>query len=381
MSLFARLPFGAAGSMADGNHSGGLRIIHVVSSLGVGGMERMLLQLASAQQSAGHQVAILALRGGPLQHEAATRSLRTHVLGGGRFARVVSASRVFLAAQPDIVHVHNPTSLHYAVLSKMTPRASIIVTLHGDQDTHARLGSNFEWRLTSSAVVVSNAALTTLRLSRCAGPLTVIHNGIESTSIAASGTKARLENHDVLVGVMVARIDGRKGHGTLIRGLHDLKNSGINIRVLVIGDGAERGKVEQHARALALNEKHIQFLGRRSDIDDLLSAADFFVLPSDIEGLPMAILEAMAHGLPIVASNVGGIPEIIDDEREGLLFPAGDATALALAIRRLASDPFLRRRLGDAARQRVSAQFSLNAMVRKYDDVYADAMRGRRVTA
>ena len=294
---------------------------------------------------------------------------------------MVSASRVFLAAQPDIVHVHNPTSLHYAVLSKMTPRASIIVTLHGDQDTHARLGSNFEWRLTSSAVVVSNAALTTLRLSRCAGPLTVIHNGIESTSIAASGTKARLENHDVLVGVMVARIDGRKGHGTLIRGLHDLKNSGINIRVLVIGDGAERGKVEQHARALALDEKHIQFLGRRSDIDDLLSAADFFVLPSDIEGLPMAILEAMAHGLPIVASNVGGIPEIIDDEREGLLFPAGDATALALAIRRLASDPFLRRRLGDAARQRVSAQFSLNAMVRKYDDVYADAMRGRRVTA
>ena len=130
-----------------------------------------------------------------------------------------------------------------------------------------------------------------------------------------------------------------------------------------------------------MDEKHIQFLGRRSDIDDLLSAADFFVLPSDIEGLPMAILEAMAHGLPIVASNVGGIPEIIDDEREGLLFPAGDATALAFAIRRLASDPFLRRRLGDAARQRVSAQFSLNAMVRKYDDVYADAMRGRRATA
>src|SRR5688500_9411490 len=131
-------------------------ILHVVSSLGVGGMERMLLQLATAQQQAGHRLSVLALRAGPLEQEAADRSIRTKVLGSytGRYGRSVEALRFFWEERPDIVHVHNPTSLHYAVLSKLVSRAAIVVTIHGDQDTHARLGSPFEWSFTSSTVVV-----------------------------------------------------------------------------------------------------------------------------------------------------------------------------------------------------------------------------------
>jgi glycosyltransferase involved in cell wall biosynthesis len=345
-------------------------------------MERMLLQLGSAQQAAGHRVSILAIHGGPLHDEAQRRSLHVHILSGGRFARSISAARHFWVERPDIVHVHNPTSLRYAALSKLNPKASIVVTLHGDQDTHARLGTDFEWWLTSAAVVVSRAAVATLRLSRRAGPLTVIHNGIARASVTTPRhvPSPHMAGPQVFLGIMVARMDGRKGHHTLVRSLHQLKETGISVRVLVVGDGIDRTNIEERAREYGLGHEDLQFLGRRSDIEDLLSAADFFVLPSDIEGVPMAILEAMAHGLPIIASKVGGIPEVIDDERDGLLIPPGDPPALAAAIQRLASDTMLRRSLGSAALARVSREFSLKVMASKYDRVYADAMARRRIT-
>src|SRR4029450_9342494 len=122
-----------------------------------------------------------------------------------------------------------------------------------------------------------------------------------------------------------------------------------NVCVWVVGDGSERHQAERLSSELGLTSDSVRFLGRRSDIDRLLASADFFGLPSDIEGLPMSILEAMTHALPIVASNVGGVPELIADGRHGLLVPAGDAESLAGAIQRLRDDPALRRLLGEGA--------------------------------
>jgi glycosyltransferase involved in cell wall biosynthesis len=355
------------------------RIVHVVSSLGVGGMERMLLQLAAEQQEAGDRVSVLALRGGALEQEASARSLRVRVLHSGRLSRGMQAVGFFLRERPQIVHVHNPTSLHYAVLSKLVSRNRIIVTLHGDQDTHARLGSALEWRLTGSAVIVSHAAGKTLQLSKHAGKFVVVHNGIRPLQ---GHTHADGDARDelpvpagALVGVMVARIDGRKGHTTLLHALARLRDCGANVCVWVVGDGSERQNAERLSSELGLTSDSVRFLGRRSDIDRLLAAADFFVLPSDIEGLPMSILEAMTHALPIVASNVGGVPELIDDGRHGLLVPAGDAASLAGAIKRLRDDPGLRRQLGEAARHRASTDFSMSEMKRKYDLLYDEFRR------
>ncbi len=359
-------------------------ILHIVSSLGVGGMERMLLQLATAQQEAGHRVSVLALRAGPLEQEAADRSIRAKVLssGTGRLGRSLEALRFFRAERPYIVHVHNPTSLQYAVLSKLVSRAAIVVTIHGDQDTHARLGSSIEWGLTSAAVIVSHAAGRTLRLPARAGRLIVVHNGIaaaDANEKHRADTRAELSAGDSCVGIMVARIDGRKGHGTLLNSLRALDDLGSTFKVWIVGDGSERTAAESQAARLGLGQDRVRFLGRRSDIDRLLNAADVFLLPSDIEGLPLSILEAMAHGLPIVASNVGGIPEIIEHDISGWLVPAGDHAALAAAIRRMATDPVLRRRLGDAARERANVTFSLSTMVGKYDQVYDEALAGGTV--
>ena len=360
-----------------------LRILHIVSSLGVGGMERMLLQLSTAQQHAGHKVSVLALRAGALEQEAADRSIHARVLssGVGRLGRSLEALRFFWEENPDIVHVHNPTSLQYAVLSKLVAHPAIVVTIHGDQDTHARLGSPLEWKLTSASVIVSHAAGKTLRLPGQTGPFIVVHNGIAAVipdDKERADTRAELGASGSCVGIMVARIDGKKGHGTLLKSLKILDDY-PGLTMWIVGDGAERPAAESQANQLGLGTDRVRFLGRRSDIDRLLNAADFFVLPSDIEGVPMSILEAMAHGLPIVASGVGGVPEIIDDDGNGLLVPAGDATALAAAIRRVAADPLLRRRLGDAALQRANTTLSLSTMVRNYEHVYDRALTGAGV--
>lgn len=360
-----------------------LGIVHVVSSLQTGGMERVVLGLASAQQTVGHRVRILALKGGPLEQEVQERGLRSRVLSGARVSRILCAVQYFRSEQPNIVHVHNATSLQYGVLSRFVSRARVVVTLHGDLDTQARLGTALEWWLTSASVAVSAAAARSLRLPRSASPLTVVHNGVAvpaQRGVARQQTRNTLGVDGQFVGIIVARIDGRKGHRTLLQSLRLLLDSGRDsVHVLVVGDGSERSAMERLAETLGLGRDHVSFLGLRADIDDLLDAADVFLLPSDTEGLPLSILEAMVHGLPIVASRVGGIPEIVNHEREGLLVPPGDAAALAAAIERLRSDDTLRLALGRSARLRAETELSLAQTVRRYDDVYRAALANKAI--
>jgi glycosyltransferase involved in cell wall biosynthesis len=114
----------------------------------------------------------------------------------------------------------------------------------------------------------------------------------------------------------------------------------------------------------------MQCLGSRSDVDRFLEAADFFVLPSDTEGLPLSVLEAMAHRLPVVATPVGGIPEIVTDGESGLLVPVNEPEALSSAIARLAQDPSLRHSLGEASFRAARDRFSFDAMARQYEALY-----------
>ncbi|MEQ1757833.1 MAG: glycosyltransferase family 4 protein [Vicinamibacterales bacterium] len=349
--------------------------MHVVSSLETGGMERVVLRLASAQQDAGHEVHILALRPGVLEQEARQRGLSTHVLSGGRLQRTLSTLAWFFRTKPAIVHVHNATSLHYGVLSRFVSRAPIVVTLHGD--LHSRLGSNWEWSRVSAAITVSQAAAHVLTLPASAPQMMVIRNGISMPVHAAGArdrTRAALGLDGKVVGIEVARVDGKKGHKTLMHAVAALAEPvRAGVHILVAGDGRDLADVEALARTLGVTHA-VTFLGARTDIDDLLHASDFFLLPSDTEGVPLSILEAMSHGLPIVASRVGGIPEIVEHEREGLLVPPGDPQALAAAITRVVSDPDTRASLGTAARLRAATELSLDQTVRHYEEAYRKAL-------
>jgi len=337
-------------------------------------MEQVVLRLAASQKQAGHRIGVMAIHDGPLERDLLDVGIQAKVLGTGRIKRAIRALRYFRDFGPDVVHAHNHTSLHYAVLSKMVTRAPVVVTVHGEM--HGRRGTALEWYLASSVAVVSKAALQSLHVPWSAGKMSVVHNGIApcAQDLDRDGARRKLGLPQTFIGVIVARLSGLKGHSTLLKSLRILRDAGVNVLVLVAGDGPQRAELEHQAAALSLDESTVRFLGARPDVDDLLCASDFFVLPSDTEGLPLSVLEAMAHSVPVVASNVGGIPELIDHGTHGVLVSPADPPALAAAIRRLAEDPLLRQRLGHAAYTRASSEFSLSTTIRNYDRLYNRAI-------
>jgi glycosyltransferase involved in cell wall biosynthesis len=176
--------------------------------------------------------------------------------------------------------------------------------------------------------------------------------------------------------VCVANIRPAKGHEVLLDAAHLLKWESFSFSLWLVGDGDLRPAIEAKVRASDLNQ-HVRLLGRRADIPDILADADIFVLASHWEGMPGAIMEAMAAQLPVVATRVGGIPELVVEGETGLLVPPGDAAALATALKRLLTNPDLRRRMGQAGHQRITTHFRLEDKVREQEEVYIQLLRGQ----
>lgn len=353
-----------------------LRIVHFVSSLKVGGMEHFVLRLAAAQKEHGHEVSVFALQGGPLADETERLGLPTNILPGqNKAARALNAALLLRRLRPDIAHAHNQTSLHYAVLAKRLAAAQVVMTNHGQGQGSPRTPSVKEWRHTDAIVAVSQAVAERMETPSVQDKIRVILNGITPTPPVRSreAVRSELRLSDKTVGIIVARIDGLKGHECLIRALAQLpKDAAGTLTMLIAGDGGQRENMAHLAGSLGLSDQQIRFLGFRSDVSDLLAAADFFVLPSLTEGLPLSVLEAMSQRLPIIATPVGGIPELVDDGTHGLLVPVNDSVALASAITTLSCDRCLRNRYGEAGHQRVISEFSFEAMTDQYEALYAD---------
>jgi glycosyltransferase involved in cell wall biosynthesis len=337
-------------------------------------MEHFVLRLAAVQQAAGHSVSILALRGGPLQAAAEQLGLPCSVLGGSRAVfRAIEAALLLARLRPDIVHAHNQTSLHYAVLGKRVSGARVVMTNHGQGLGSSRTPSAKEWRATDAVVAVSRAVGERMDAAGARSKLTVIYNGVNVTACGRSRSDTRRElqiDEARVVGALVARIDGLKGHDTLLHALARLQLEEARVTILIAGDGTERANMERLAYDLGLTTAMVRFLGFRTDVADLLAASDFFVLPSLTEGLPLSILEAMTHGLPTVATAVGGIPELILHGQHGLLVPVQSPVELAEAIAQIAANPEERRALGRSAYTRVRETFSFEQMTELYDDLY-----------
>jgi glycosyltransferase involved in cell wall biosynthesis len=170
--------------------------------------------------------------------------------------------------------------------------------------------------------------------------------------------------------VSVGRLAPPKDALTLVRALPAVRSP---FRALLVGDGPDRPAIEAERDAFGLEDR-LELTGTRSDVRELLAGADAFVLASRSEGAPMSILEAMAAGLPVVASDVGGVGELVDDGVTGLLVPAGDAAALAAALDRLLADPALRRRMGAAGRELALRRFDVGEARRAHVELYARAL-------
>lgn len=202
--------------------------------------------------------------------------------------------------------------------------------------------------------------------------ISVIPNGIDTSAFAEPAVRARIRRV-----ITVANLRPEKGHETLIAAAALLAPSCPELRYSIVGDGARRAELEGFARARGVDHL-VEFLGQREDVPSLLASADVFVLPSRSEAFPNGAIEAMAAGLPVVASGVGGLLDLIDTPRNGLLVPPADAEALATALKLLHSDPPRAAAMGAEARRDVLSRYPFERMIDAFEGLYETELHARQ---
>ena len=359
-----------------------MKILHVDPETGFGGGERQVAGLVRHLARRGHENLLAVAPGGALAARVPAPDARLRPLSIRNDVDVLAALRLrreIRAEHPDIVHFH--TSRAHA-MSLWIGRTRAIVTRRMDYRLRPGRRADLLYnRLVAAVVAISNDVRQKL-LAAGVRPeqIRVIHSAVEppaglpgAAGRAAARARYGIASGEFAIGV-VAALERRKAHDVLLHALAATLSKLPPLRVLFCGDGSERAALARLTRELGL-ESRVRFLGELGQVADVLAALDLFVLPSRHEGLGVAVLEAMAAGVPVVASAVGGLPEAVDDGRTGLLVPPEDPRALGVAIAELAADVERARRMGIAGRARVLAEFSMERMADAYEALYTELAR------
>jgi glycosyltransferase involved in cell wall biosynthesis len=358
-------------------------IFYLITELDIGGAQVTLLRMLKGLNRERFSPTVACLYDGDKSMARAIRALDIPVFDAQMWHKSDLTAfwrlyREIHRVHPAILHAHLfHANLPGRILGRMARVPVVVCTEHS-------MALESEWRyrlnrwtigLVDRVIVVSrnvrDFCISHIRLP--AKKVTLVYNGIElPTAPLMSPQAARaalaLPSDGPVLGA-VSRLDPAKGVDVLIHALSRLEN----VTLVVIGDGAERGALEMLSRELGVAER-ICWTGYRPDVFRLLPACDVFVQPSRYEGLPTTVMEAMAIGLPVVATAVGGTPEVVVDGVTGLLVPPHDSVALAQAITRLLNDPDLRRAMGQAGRERVEKHFSVEQMVRQTEALYEELL-------
>ena len=284
----------------------------------------------------------------------------------------------------DVIHAHNATAWFYVTWASILTRVPIVYTEHDRSfPTPLRLKyfHYFFGKYATAVIAVSKTVKENLEKYEHIKNVKVIYNGIDPdlfkpASIEEKVLKKKqlgLNKNDFVLG-NVGRMDYWKNQRILIEILPDLKKISPQIKLILVGRGEEEGNLKKLAIKKGVKNDVI-FLGQRSDVNQILKAFDIFVFPSLTEGLPLVVIEAMATGLPIVASHVGGIPELVVNGETGFLVSPTSKEEIKETIIKLLNNPKLRKEMGQIARKRFETHFSLPQMVQKYIEVYEKAVK------
>lgn len=283
--------------------------------------------------------------------------------------------RLFRAFRPDVVHTHRYV-LRYTLLPMLFCRVPVRVhTVHNvAQKEVDRVGKLVHWiafRLGGVVPVsISREVANTVRAVYGRSIHTpVIYNGIPTACFVLRAGRDNAKGEKDVVLLHVGRFAPQKNHLLLIEAFALAVKEYPTMQLWLVGDGPLQPAVERLVKEKGLEEK-VLFLGIRDDVPKLLADSDVFILPSDWEGVPLTVLEAMAAGKPVIATAVGGVPELVEDGATGVLVPPRDPEALAQGILRLVKDPDLRRRMGKAARERALEHFDISRTAREYEALY-----------
>ena len=380
-----------AGQSAEAGPSGAT-VCQLLHSLNVGGAEVLAARLARKLAGA-HRFLFVCLDDlGPLGEELRGEGFSVRVLGrrpGVDWGCVRRLAGVLRRERVDLVHAHQYTPFFYGIAARLLcRRPPVLFTEHGrwypDHPRPKRMIAN-RLLLERRDRVVGVGESVRQALIRNEGiparRVGVVYNGVDLSVFAESargrdaGRAAMGLGDDDFVILQVARLDALKDHATAVRAFERVAASRADARLVFVGDGPEEGPIRAEVRRRGLETK-VALLGRRSDVAGLLPAADVFLLSSVSEGIPVTLIEAMGAGRPVVATRVGGIPEVVEEGVTGLLAPSGDDEGLADRLLRLAADPYLRARLGRAGRERALERFSEDRMHRGYVELYREMLRG-----
>ena len=381
-------------SMQTEGRVSSLHVVHIVLALDVGGLERNVVNQVREGQKLGQRVSLVCLdRPGILAPQVQALGARLVSLGrepGLRPGMVLRVRRALHDLRPHVVHTHQLATLLYGgAAAKLLGVPVVLHTEHTREDYHIRMRTRLLGRIAAQFCdrfycLTRNMAdhvLAAQVVPKC--KLRIIQNGIDLGKFMESNCdrndvrrSLRIPLDAPLIGT-VGRVTEVKQQHVLIRAFAQVRHRVHNAHLVIVGDGPLMDKLRWLAASLGVGNC-VHFAGAQPHSGPYLQAMDVFALTSQSEGMPQAVLEASVTGLPVVASHVGGLPEVIQHEISGILFEPGNVPSLAAILCGLIADPQRRQQLGAAARARVSSRFSVARMAREYHRDTLEMLRARR---
>ncbi len=376
-----------------------VRVLQVINSLVVGGAEQLLVILARHIDRTRYDLRVCSMA--PLGDTPIVRDLRDleiplYSLGDGPPrvpCHVLGLAVLARRHQIDVMHTHLGYGNTIGALAGLLARRPVVSTLHSVQHTVQEVKPGLDtlkvvlrsqalrWgarEIIAVAPEVHTAAITDLGLP--AGKIVDVPNGIDTEAFVHLDPAAVRERRRELLGdaagplvVTVGNMRAAKGHEYLVAATARARAHLPGLRVAIVGRGGEYESVVRHAIATHDVGRQIILTGQRRDIAEIVAAADLYVLPSVLEGLPLALLEAMAAGKPVVATAVGGVPRVVQDGHNGRLVPPADAEALATAITHLLTAPDEAERLAENGRAHVREAYGAAGWARRLESIYSRA--------
>ena len=371
---------------ADRAKAHALSIVGVDPELGFGGGETQVLGLTLALAAGGHRAELICDPAGRLWEQATAAGIRCHpirIRNAIDLAAGVKLRAILKRERYDVVHFHTSRAHSMAPLARGFG-STLVVTRRMDYRPNRVFAPYLYNRAVDGVVAISGGVADSLAAAGVERRhITVVHSGVDCERFRAPTPQERADARTALniadgefVISAVGALEQRKGHRYLIAAIGAIAASG-KFRCFIVGQGLI-GRVLQDEIAVIRNLGRIKLLGRVDDVRGLLWASDAFAMPSLKEGLGVAALEAMASGLPVIASDVGGLREVVEDDRTGIIVPPANPEKIASAIKRLAESPELRSQMSAAARSRVVENYSMEQMAARTLALYRECVRKTR---
>lgn len=361
------------------------RVVMLIDSLLAGGAERIAVEVACALDRERYAPWVLVTRhGGPLEENLRRGGVDYTILGRRRgFAPNRLWRAHALVRSCDLIHSHKWSSNMWGSLLSRTSGVPLVArepTFSGVRTLRRTIGYRYWIAPTARRIICPSAAVAQSLYDEGVAQrrVVVVPNGVQlDAALPRFQARAELGLDDVgfVVGI-TARLRAEKAHDVLLRAIAKLIEDGRALRLCIIGDGPRRRDLLALADALEI-ARYVHWAGERSDAKRLASAFDVGVICSDWEGLPVASLEIMAAGVPLVATEVGALPQLLRDGA-GLLVPVGDPSRLARAIGDLMDNAELAATIADRGQQRIEADYSFDTMLRRFQQVYDEALANDR---